>query len=762
MSGGASAAGDSLNPEQHAAVHHRDGPLVIVAGPGSGKTRVMTHRIAQLIATGVPAHQVLAITFTNKAADEMMQRTLKLLHPDAIDPVNAGAMTADLPRVSTFHSFCARLLRREIYHLPPYATNFGIYDTSDQKAAVERVLERLQLDRTAFTPSSSLNQISRWKNDMMSPEEVADQAHSYRDRQFARIFGTYQQSLEELNALDFDDLLLLTLRVLREIEHVRDRRRKMHRYLMIDEFQDTNRPQYLIARILAETHHNICITGDPDQSIYSWRGASPENFDLFSEDFPSRETVFLNRNYRSTPQILDVASRLTGTALGDRALVTDNPAGDDVHIRHVSNERKEARETVEQIVRWVAASSPLREIAVLYRVNSLSRSIEEELVRNSIPYTVVGGTAFYQRKEVKDILCYLRAAAFSRDDIAIRRIINTPNRKIGKVTLERIEELSIQQNCSLCEVVLNEEACTSLPPRTRNALASLRQILQELISLRGESIVSQVETAIEKSDYVAYLQRTEPETWEDRQQNLQELAAAAAESEHFIALALRNADQDDGPESPDVLQLFLERIALVSDIDQWEEREDRVALMSLHAAKGLEFDRVALIGVEETLLPHSRSDSDDNVEEERRLLYVGITRARQSLVLSHTHWRRRFREMEPRVPSRFLREIAGTSTVFHELEEEPAFGSRSSGTVSGNYGDRIGSFDTSFDDVVDYDDDDDELHVGVWVEHDIFGRGEIVAASGRGDRKVIRVRFGNQGEKRLVPTHAPIRIVGAP
>ncbi|MEM7166973.1 MAG: UvrD-helicase domain-containing protein [Planctomycetota bacterium] len=741
-----------LNPEQRRAVEHHDGPLLCVAGPGSGKTRVMTHRIAHMIACGIPAESILAITFTNKAADEMLHRTLALIERQS---------AYGRPEISTFHSFCARLLRREIYHLEPYRIDFSIYDMEDQKSVLEEALDRLSLDRSAFAPRACSSMISHWKNNMISAEQAHDEALTYRNQQLASVFGLYQQIMVDRNALDFDDLLLLTVRVLREVDIVRERRRHLHRYVMIDEFQDTNQPQYLIARLLGSEHRNLCITGDPDQSIYSWRGASPENFDHFAEDFPEHDVVQLNRNYRSTPEILAVASRLTGTAVGMRDLYTENESGPSVQVRQVGTERDEARMVVQNLETWRMDGTPYRQMAVLYRVNSLSRAIEEELVRAGIPYSVVGGIAFYHRKEVKDVLAYLRAANLPQDDVALRRIINTPARGVGRVTLERMVDLASREGLTLGGLVRRPDLWDELPGRARTAIADVARVLGAISAIADAPLADQIDTAIQESHYLDHLEKAEPENWMDRQRNLEELAAGAHETEELLARARRR----DPENTPSALFFFLERIALVADIDNWEENEDRVVLMTLHAAKGLEFDRVIIPGFEYTLLPHMRPQEEPNEEEERRLLYVGMTRARHQAVLSHTMLRRRFRDREPRLPSPFLDEIQGEHLIVEEVQiKQPWSPSprpwRQGGDNADLYGDAFEQDTADFD---FYDEsEDDEMHPGVWLEHDVYGRGVIVKATGRGAKKKITVNFEGHGSKDLVAAYAPLRIIGEP
>ncbi len=748
-----------LNESQKRAVIHRDGPILVIAGPGSGKTRVMTHRIAHLIETGVPAHQILAITFTNKAAGEMLRRTL--LHI-GIDPDLEegrygshagmwGEMDQARPVISTFHSFCARFLRREIYRLEPYALDYTIYDTVDQREVVGDVLGQLSLDRTSFPPRAALSSISRWKNKMVSPAEAAADAHTFHDRETARIFGAYQAELEARNAVDFDDLLLLTVRLLRECPDVLERARRRHGYLLIDEFQDTNRPQYLIARLLAEEHQNLCITGDPDQSIYSWRGASAENFLRFREEFPGHAVVHLSQNYRSTPQIISVASRLTGGEFGERALFTENPDGENVLVRQVSDERAEAREIVSQIAAWRHDGTEPNEIAILYRLNSLSRAIEEEFVRQRVPYAVIGGTAFYQRREVKDVLAYLRAAHFVRDDLALRRIINTPARGVGKVSLERFEDAARDRGITLGEAIRDAELRATVRGKAKKGLEELAATLAALEEGRTRPLPDQIADATERSGYRAHLRQSEAETADERLRNIEELATAAAETEEILKFA---PPPTEGEPSREPLLVFLERVALVADADFHTGREDRVSMMTLHAAKGLEFDRVVIPGVEETLIPHSRRDEPEDTDEERRLLFVGITRARQTAVLLHAAWRRRYQGPEPRIPSSFFDEIVGDGITFEPLAD--TFGD-GPGRIRGNT-----VYDGADPFPAEAYEEDDELITGAWIEHDLLGRGVITATSGLGNSKRISVQFVEHGSKQLVASYAPLRIIAPP
>lgn len=750
---------EGLNAAQQSAVSHRSGPLTIIAGPGSGKTRVMTHRIARLISDGASPSSILAITFTNKAADEMLRRTLVLLGDDMGSRLPAsgilGPSSLDLedetPVLRTFHSFCARILRRYIHRLEPYSSNFSIYDSADQLQLVSEVSKALQLDRTSFPPRATLSRVSHWKNQMVSPEQATEESATFRDRELARIYFRYQELLEERNAADFDDLLLLLVRLLREHPDVLENMRDRFQFVMIDEFQDTNRPQYLIAKLLAEQHRNLCVTGDPDQSIYSWRGASQDNFLRFREDFPEHSVVTLDQNYRSTPQILEVASRLAGTEFGERKLFTDNESGPDVRVQRVRDERAEAARVADHIESWKSEGVPATEIAVLYRVNALSRTLEEEFVRRRILYSVIGGMSFYERKEVKDILAYLRAARSIRDDVALLRIFNVPARGIGKVSIERFVDAARDARRTLGEHLRSAEALDALRGKAKKGVEQLREILATLSGNSENSLTEQVQLAIEASGYLSHLEKSEPESWQERERNLEELIAAASETEEILRSVSVSASAEDPEfEELDALSLFLERIALVTDAEMKSTEEGQVSLMTLHGAKGLEFDRIIIIGVEETLIPHSLHNAPEGIEEERRLLYVGVTRARRELVMSHASWRRQFHQREPRLPSSFFKELEGTSIVFEGAERrEISRGGWKQDPFAYTASDPI-------------QEEDDGIHPGAWIRHEILGRGVVLSAQGHGASKRISVRFEQGGEKQLVVAYAPVTPISAP
>ncbi len=747
----------ALNPAQEQAVEHHRGPLVVVAGPGSGKTRVMTHRIASLIRAGNSPGSILAITFTNKAAEEMLRRTLALLSiPEAESFSGHGffgsaaiGLEEDRPILRTFHSFCARLLRRYAHRLEPYSSQFSIYDSADQKQLITDVMKELNLDRTAFPPRATQSTISQWKNQMISPEQAGDQASTFKDRELVRIYGRYQELLEEHDAADFDDLLLLVVRLLTDHSDVLERLQQRFEFVMIDEFQDTNRPQYLIAKLLANKHKNLCVTGDPDQSIYSWRGASPDNFLRFKEDFPEHRVITLEQNYRSTPQILEVASRLAGTEFGHRELFTENEDGNAVRVQQLHDERAESRRIAEHVEEWLDRGVSSNQIAVLYRVNSLSRVIEEELVRRRLRYAVVGGMSFYERKEIKDILGYLRAARSSRDDVALQRIFNTPARGIGKVSLEKFQDEAITRGRTLGQHLRSSDCTEGIRGRAKKGIEQLREVLAKLESQLSDGLADLVEHAVEASGYLSHLERSEPDSWQERERNLQELVAAAAETEEILGQALQQAPAELTAEPPDALTIFLERIALVSDVDSDESTREKVSLMTLHAAKGLEYRKVIIAGVEETLIPHSRHGEIEGIDEEKRLLYVGVTRAMEELIMTHSAWRRRFQEREPRLPSSFLADLEGTSIEFDRKSSIPRTAKSS-------------SWDQGPEFFHDESVDDDGLRPGAWVQHELLGRGCVNTVQGYGSSRRITVRFENGEERQLVVAYAPLSVISPP
>ena len=758
---------DQLNPEQRAAVLHRDGPLLILAGAGSGKTRVICYRLAHLIGNGyVTPEEVLAVTFTNKAADEMRERVEALLASEA-------------PRlwVSTFHSFCARVLRR---HGPRIrlSRDFVIYDTVDQLNVIRQAMEELRLDPKVTPGRSLLARISHAKNRLASAADVRRDAAGFADEQLADVFELYTRMLVSNHALDFDDLLLRTVTLFDESEDARAHYARRFRQVMIDEYQDTNRPQYLLVRHLAAEHRNLCVVGDPDQSIYAWRGADIRNILDFEADFPDATVVLLERNYRSTQVILDAATGVISRNRGrkDKRLIAHLAGGDRVLYYQAGDELEEADFILRRLQAALAADTD--RAAVLYRTHAQSRALEDALIRDGLPYRMVGGVRFYERKEVKDALAYLKLILNPDDDVSLRRILNVPARGIGPGVLERLEAVAPAPAVAapLFDGHLDDDAGGGgsphslwarigravddgrLPKRAHRVLASFRTLILSLkeVLASGASASETVSRTLEDSGYLQALRDARNEESEARLENLKELVSAAADYE------MREADPS--------LSGFVDRLSLLSEADEEEGAPNaRVWLMSLHAAKGLEFPLVVIAGLEDGLLPHMRSvESDDDaaIEEERRLCYVGMTRAQSYLVLTGAARRRVFGEYQSTEPSRFLAEIP------QELVDvvEPAFtarpyrgGGRRNGWSPRRYAPRRPAAARRDDDVVapPWDDADEDQSVGgisrgARVRHPTFGRGEVVRVEPvDGDLK-LTVRFATVGQKKLLARYAKL------
>ncbi|MBX9599931.1 MAG: UvrD-helicase domain-containing protein [Bryobacteraceae bacterium] len=632
-----------LNPQQRQAVEHVEGPLLLLAGAGSGKTRVITHRIAHLVtAHRVPGPAVLAVTFTNKAAGEMRDRVEKLL----------GGASYGLPEVSTFHSFCVRLLRREGAPLaairPGFTTRFNIYDDDDQIALLKQAYRALGLDEKFMPYRTALSRISHAKSNHTAPEDMARNAQDPLTQRLASVYERYEGGLRQANALDFDDLLLEAVRLLRHSAEVRDRLNWRIEFLMVDEYQDTNRSQYELMRLVSQERKNICVVGDEDQSIYGWRGADIRNILDFEKDFPDARVIRLEQNYRSTKNILEAASAVVANNKERKGkwLWTDSGEGDRIGLYEALDGENEALWIADTIERHMDRN-PDERIAVLYRTNFQSRQIEEALRRHRRRYIVVGGFSFYQRAEVKDILCYLRALASPHDSIALLRILNVPARGIGKTTIEQIEAQAAQNQLSLWDAIARMLEEGALPGRAEAAVGAFRRMMEELAGESGAKPLNDfVRGVMERSGYEKMLAADESPDAESRMENLNELVNAAAEA----------------AERGETLADFLDHAALVADADQVDERAP-VSLLTVHNAKGLEFPVVFLAGLEEGLFPHSRSlNSESMLEEERRLCYVGMTRAQKKLYLSCARYRRRFGggPAEPSLRSRFLREVPAT------------------------------------------------------------------------------------------------------
>jgi DNA helicase-2/ATP-dependent DNA helicase PcrA len=629
-----------LTEPQRAAVTHVDGPLLILAGPGSGKTRVVTHRIAHLLANGIPDWQIAALTFTNKAADEMRARVDRLS-----SEVLSGTHQVWM---GTFHRFCAQLLRRYA-SMVGLQENFSIYDTSDSKQAMKRAIEASGVSTTHSSPDQIASTISKAKNKLITPDLMQGQKLSPQQTVAARVYPVYQQQLLTANAVDFDDLLLHAANLLRHNPELRGELDQRFRYILVDEYQDTNLAQYAIVRALSIEYPNLSVTGDPDQSIYGWRGADLNNILDFEKDYPSVKTIRLEQNYRSTPNILRAADQLIrhNRRRKQKELFTDNQEGDEVVLRLFENGYEEADAVADDIVSMISSGQATAgDVAILCRMNSLTRSVEHSLRGRGVPYQIVNGVEFYQRKEIKDVLAYLHLINNPSHDVALLRVINTPTRGIGAKTIERLRDFADLHGIPLLEAAHRVDEIDSLAKRSATMVKRFVELYGRLAAKATDPLEDILRYLIEQSQYDAFLQKSAVEGDDSSPLgNLDELISAAVDFDR--------RHPDDGS-----LEAFLEQVALVSDTDAFEENDERVTLMTLHAAKGLEFPHIFIIGVEDDLLPHKRSKEDDaQFEEERRLLFVGITRAMQRLQLSCCKRRMIRGDMRPVIPSPFLNEL---------------------------------------------------------------------------------------------------------
>ncbi len=748
----------SLNPEQREAVLQTNGALLILAGAGSGKTRVIAHRIAHLIASGhARPEEILAVTFTNKAAEEMLARVEALSDGDC-----SGIW------MSTFHSLCARLLRREAPAIG-LTRDFVIYDSNDQLALVKQVLKDLNIDDGFLSPRAALSAISHARNRMEGPEEFLSTG-GVRGERLARVHALYLKGLSQANALDFDDLLLRTVDLFEKSESVRAKYSGQFRFVMVDEYQDTNRPQYLLVRRLAERHRNLAVVGDPDQSIYKWRGADLRNILDFEQDFPEAIVVRLERNYRSTQIILDAASAVIRQNRNrkDKRLWTERSGGDQIRYFRGEDELDEA-DFITRTARSALADDVDATVAVLYRTNSQSRSIEDSLVRHGLHYKIVGSVRFYERKEIKDSLAYLKLLINPHDDVSLRRVINVPARGIGKGVMDGLEPPKPARGPATAQGLGSGEAGESatlwarlcqaidarlLPARALASLRVFRDLITNLTAIASSEPVSIViGKMLDQTGYLQDLRQERSEEAEGRIANLMELVSAAKEYEA----------RDPEP----TLGGFLDRISLLSDVDEEAgSRDARIWLMTLHSAKGLEFPVVVMAGLEEGLFPHSRSSEDDaELEEERRLCYVGMTRARSRLVLTSAARRRVFGEYQSTRPSRFLDEVPADL-----IERIPTAGTTfyqgtfpSSGYTGRSYRPRGHgrSGDHSRETVEPafaYENEDQSLTVrpGLKVRHAQFGLGTILEAEDLGDDMKLVVRFDMVGRKTLRAKYAKL------
>jgi DNA helicase-2/ATP-dependent DNA helicase PcrA len=710
---------ENLTEPQRDAVTHTEGPLLVIAGPGSGKTRVITHRAAYLAGTVTQPYHILAITFTNKAANEMAERIKSL-------QIGPGLTCC------TFHSFCARLLR--IHHdkagLQP---NYSIFDDSDQTAAVKEAIKRIDKSTENFPPGKIRHIISRAKNDMTTAEQFAANAAGWQETVVAEIYNAYDAILAEQNAADFDDLLVKTALLLGENPDIREQLEQQYKYVLVDEYQDTNHAQYLIARGLALDKENLCVTGDPDQSIYGWRGANIQNILQFEEDFPKAKVVRLEQNYRSTPQILEAADAVIANnrSRKEKKLWTHNEEGSQIRVAECEDNHVEADFITSQIKEHVEAGGKYKDVAVFYRVNYLSRNIESSLLEASIPYQVARGVAFYNRKEIKDVIAYLKVTSNPQDKVALLRIINTPTRGIGKTTVDRIVGHAEATGLPLLEVIGNPKDIPGLS-RALRYLQSFAQLMGDLKTTAEHGTVQDaIEFIVKHSGLIAMWTHANDE---EALENVSELISAAAEYDRQHA---------DGSGS---LTDWLQQVSLVSDVDSVDPETGAVTLMTLHAAKGLEFDTVFMAGIEDGLLPHSRSqDSLAELEEERRLCFVGMTRAMKKLTMTYANWRDVRGIIQRTSQSEFLSELPEDKIFRLEVGEE-------------------GEID-------DYDDEDDENDLlpspedfqhwqqGQLVRHPSFGLGRVLWIRPQSKGTYAGIKFTTEGEKTLILEYAKLEIV---
>lgn len=710
---------DNLNPQQKKAVTHTGGPLLVLAGAGSGKTRVLTYRIVYLVNNlGADPKNIIAITFTNKAAQEMKER------------VNSMLPQSDDILISTFHSACVRFLRGDIDKLG-YKRNFIIFDTQDQQALMKQCLKALNIDDKKFPPSAVLNYIGRAKDHLMEPAKCVDKAENFRESTMAKIYMLYQKKLHENNALDFDDIIMKTVELFRTFPQVLDYYQNRFKYILVDEYQDTNMAQYELIKLMAAKHRNLCVVGDDDQSIYSFRGADVRNILEFEKDFPDATVIRLEQNYRSTQTILDAANEVIdhNYSRKKKKLWTQNNKGEKITLAELDNELEEAYFVASKIKELTFESGMnFKDIAVLYRTNAQSRVLEDAFVKTGIPYKIIGGLKFYQRKEVKDILAYVRLAANPSDDVSLTRIINVPKRGIGEATVAKVRAVAEENGMSIFDAIKNIDELP-ISASIKSKLSKFLAMIEDFINTSKEmSIAGLMEYILEKTGYMKELENENTPDAISRVENLQEMIGAAREFEERM---------------PDAhLEDFLAELALVSDVDNMQDEENTVVLMTLHSAKGLEFPVVFLTGMDEGIFPHSRSLTESSqLEEERRLCYVGITRAKQKLYITRAWSRNLYGNTSYYMASRFLKEISPEYLDTGESKEEESKPAKSY-FKSGEVYEKPKPVGT--------------LKPGDKVKHAKWGEGVVVDIEGMDEDAEVFINFPDVGEKHLILKYAPI------
>ena len=722
---------DGLNREQQQAVQHTEGPLLILAGAGSGKTKVLTVRIAYLLAQGVNPYEILAITFTNKAAKEMKSRVEGLVGD-----------VANRIWLSTFHSFCAKFLRFELDNFLGYNSNFTIYDTSDSQVVIKAALKALNLDDKYYPVGAMIGAISDAKNKLMFASDYRKQARDFYQQKVADVYEYYERELRKNNALDFDDLLLVAVKLLQSNTAVLEKYSKRFRYVMIDEYQDTNHAQYLLAYLLSSHWKNIAVVGDADQSIYAWRGADIQNILDFEKDYPNCTSIKLEQNYRSTKIILDAANAVIDNNEGrpEKNLWTDKLEGAKIQHFTAQSEHEEAAFIGDTIVKKHDIHGvPYGDMAILYRTNAQSRVLEEALIKRALPYTMVGGTKFYDRKEIKDVLAYLRVLYNPFDDLSLLRIINVPKRSIGATTVSKLQDYARENGTSLFMTLTQLHLADTIKGKTKEKLEEFGILIFTLVAeMDDKSVLDILEAILERTGYLAQLEESTDPQDQARAENIGELLSVAKDF------------QDTNPTG--TVEDFLEQVALVNDVDSFEQEESKVTLMTLHAAKGLEFPIVFLGGLEEGLFPHSRTlMNPEEIEEERRLAYVGITRAEKELYISNATTRTVFGRTSSYLPSRFIDEIP--AELVDSLRAKRKIPDDIKPTVPRHMSvaSRPVTKPIIRNEVIA------DWKVGDTAIHSKWGNGKVVNVSGEGAGMKLTIEFPTQGVRVVMAKFAPVK-----
>lgn len=720
-----------LNKEQQQAVQHTEGPLLILAGAGSGKTKVLTVRIAHLLAQGVNPYEILAITFTNKAAKEMKSRVESLVGD-----------VANRIWLSTFHSFCAKFLRFELDNFLGYNSNFTIYDTSDSQAVIKAALKALNLDDKYYPVGAMIGAISDAKNKLLFASDFRKQARDFYQQKVADVYEYYERELRKNNALDFDDLLLVAVKLLQSNEAVLDKYSKRFRYVMIDEYQDTNHAQYLLAKLLASHWKNIAVVGDADQSIYAWRGADIQNILDFEKDYPNCTSIKLEQNYRSTKIILDAANAVIENNEGrpKKNLWTDKTEGAKIQHFIAQSEHEEAAFIGDTIAKKHDIHGvPYGDMAILYRTNAQSRVLEEALIKRALPYTMVGGTKFYDRKEIKDVLAYLRVLYNPFDDLSLLRIINVPKRSIGATTVAKLQDYARANGTSLFMTLTQLHLVDTIKGKTKEKLEEFGILIFTLVAeMEDKTVLDILESILDRTGYLAQLEESTDPQDQARAENIGELLSVAKDF------------QDTNPTG--TVEDFLEQVALVNDVDSFEQEESKVTLMTLHAAKGLEFPIVFLGGLEEGLFPHSRTlMNPEEIEEERRLAYVGITRAEKELYISNATTRTVFGRTSSYLPSRFI----------DEIPEELVDGLRAKRKVPDDIKRHVLQHMSVTSRPVTKPIVRNEViadwKVGDTAIHSKWGNGKVINVAGEGAGMKLTIEFPTQGVRVVMAKFAPVK-----